>query len=128
MEKCCYLEESFIIIHAIFPIWPRFANDFRPFDQLQSLNLLLDEVASQSYFVHALHFLRSPGCMHLAAKVALPQDFSSGDINQRFMEVGRSLEVKVGVDDPRWRNCGTSRMLRLEKTNIVRRQLSRQLT
>ena len=66
--------------------------------------------------------------MNLAAEVVLPQDLSRGDINQRFMEVGRFLKIKVGVDDPRWGNCGTSRMLRLEKTNNVRPQLSRQLT
>jgi hypothetical protein len=123
-----YLEESFIIVDAILAIWPRFTNNFSPFDQLQSLNLLLDQVASHGDFMHPLHFLGRPRSMNLATKVVLPHNLSSSDIDQCFMEVGRVLEVKVGVDNSRWRNCGTSRMLRLEETCFVRQQLIRELT
>lgn len=123
-----YLEESFIIVNAILAIRPRFTNNFSPFDQLQSLNLLLDQVASHGDFMHALHFLGRPRSMNFTAKVVLPHNLSSSDIDQCFMEVGGVLEVKVGVDNSRWRNCGTSRMLRLEETCFVRQQLIRELT
>jgi hypothetical protein len=124
----CYLEESFIIVDAILAIRPRFTNNFSPFDQLQSLNLLLDQVASHGDFMHPLHFLGGPRSMNFTAEVVLPHNLSSSDIDQCFMEVGGVLEVKVGVDNSRWRNCCTSRMLRLEETSFVRQQLIRELT
>jgi hypothetical protein len=56
--------------------------------------------------------------MDFAAEIALPDDLSGGDVYTRLVEMGRVLEVEVGVDDSWGRDGRSSRMFRFkEATN-----------
>jgi hypothetical protein len=56
--------------------------------------------------------------MDFAAEIALPDDLSGGDVDTRLVEMGRVLEVEVGVDDSWGRDGRSSRMFSFkEATN-----------
>jgi hypothetical protein len=104
------LEETFVIVDAILAIRPGFTDDLGAFDQLETLNLILNEFTPHCDTVHAIHFLGSSGGMDFAAEIALPDDLSGSDVYTRLVEMGRVLKVKVGVDDSWGRDGRSSRM------------------
>lgn len=115
LDEAKYLEETFIIVDAVLAIRPGFADDLGAFDQLETLNLILNEFASHCDTVHTLHFLGSSWSMNFAAEIALPDDLSGGDVYTCFVEMRRVLEVEVGVDDSWGRDGRSSRMFGFEE-------------